>query len=386
MPPTEPRVVFISHIHEEAPVAVVLQQMIRSAFLNFLQPFVSSDRESIQAGRKWLDGVEHALNEAVVEIVLCSPESIQKPWINFEAGAGWIRGIPVIPVCHLGLAVGDLPIPMALLQGVAATDRAGLEQMVATIARVVGLDTPRVNFSTMVKRVRKAESTCHVAAPVRADSDRWLAATLNALGYSPEKPPLQLGFGPGLAPLFDDFRDGDLLDRLQALREELYNAEGIRLPLIDIAEEPELNGNAYVLKVRGDEVLRRELYGRYAMLKPDAEGVTAIIETAEPGFDVPVTWLPKTKAAALTRAGRPVIQAGEVFARNLAAVLKEKRGEYAEGDDAGWTPSRDRVKLAFGPVRIAGLARAPAAAANAPLAPAARSASGSGRTGPLKPM
>ena len=387
MPPTDPRVVFISHIREEAPVAVVLQKMIRNAFLGFVKPFVSSDGESIQAGQKWLSSVESALTEAVIEIVLCSPQSIQKPWINFEAGAGWIRKIPVIPVCHLGLEVSQLPIPLALLQGVAATDTEGLEQLVATIARVVGLDVPKVNFSTVVKQVRKAEGACHTAPKVSEESDEWLASTLGALGYTPEKPPLEIDFGSALAPLFDDFNDGELLDKLAILREELYKTEGIRLPLIDISEEPGLSGTAYVLKIRGAEVLRGELYGRFALLKPDAEGVATIIETTEPGFDVPVAWLPKTKANALSSAGRPVITASEVFTRNLAKVLKDERARYSTGDDAEWSPSRDRVKLVFGPVKLEGVAAAAGGfpvkrARTAARSPA--SGGGGGRAGGIK--
>lgn len=95
---------FISHISDESETAQVLKRHLAKDFLNLLDIFVSSDRKTIAAGSKWLDEVSFALRDAQIEIVLCSKESTARPWVNFEAGAGWIRGIRVIPVCHRGLA------------------------------------------------------------------------------------------------------------------------------------------------------------------------------------------------------------------------------------------------------------------------------------------
>ena len=94
------RLVFISHIAEEKEVAIAVKELIESSFLGLIEVFVSSDQHSIGMGQKWLDQISAALKECVVEIVLCSPKSINRPWINFEAGAGWVRDISVIPLCH----------------------------------------------------------------------------------------------------------------------------------------------------------------------------------------------------------------------------------------------------------------------------------------------
>ena len=92
--------IFISHISKETELAQVLKKHLAKDFLNFLDIFVSSDGQTIQAGGKWLDEVSHALEDAQIEIVLCSKESVLRPWVNFEAGAGWIRNIRVIPICQ----------------------------------------------------------------------------------------------------------------------------------------------------------------------------------------------------------------------------------------------------------------------------------------------
>lgn len=95
-------VVFISHITEEKEMAMELKKLIEESFLGMLDVFVSSDENSISSGSKWLDNITSALSSCAIELILCSPNSVKRPWINFEAGAGWVRDIPVIPLCHSG--------------------------------------------------------------------------------------------------------------------------------------------------------------------------------------------------------------------------------------------------------------------------------------------
>ena len=89
--------VFISHISSETQLAQSLKQRLDRDFLGLLDIFVSSDQKTIQAGQKWLEEVDKALRSADLQVVLCSKESVGRPWVNFEAGAVWLRGIPVIP-------------------------------------------------------------------------------------------------------------------------------------------------------------------------------------------------------------------------------------------------------------------------------------------------
>ncbi len=79
-------VVFISHINEEKDVALTFKNLVESNFLGMIDFFVASDQSSIQLGQKWLNSVTDALKSCVIEIIICSPKSVQRPWINFEAG------------------------------------------------------------------------------------------------------------------------------------------------------------------------------------------------------------------------------------------------------------------------------------------------------------
>jgi len=78
---------FISHITEEKELAQAFKEMVEHAFLGMIEVFVSSDAESIPMGKRWLETVSEALKRCAVEIVVCSPHSVTRPWIQFEAGA-----------------------------------------------------------------------------------------------------------------------------------------------------------------------------------------------------------------------------------------------------------------------------------------------------------
>ena len=68
--------VFISHISSETDIAQALKAHLGRHFLGLLDIFVSSDRQTIQAGSKWLEEVDKALKSADLQIVLCSGESV----------------------------------------------------------------------------------------------------------------------------------------------------------------------------------------------------------------------------------------------------------------------------------------------------------------------
>lgn len=148
---------FISHIGEEAQLASILKTHFLSNFLGLIDVFVSSDSTSITVGNKWLDDVDTALKTANVELILCSAESVKRPWINFEAGAGWVKGIPVIPVCHTGMRPVDLPIPLHMLQAIEANNERGLKKVYALLAETLGATIPNANFTQIVKEVRDFE-------------------------------------------------------------------------------------------------------------------------------------------------------------------------------------------------------------------------------------
>lgn len=153
----EKPLLFISHITEEKDLAIEFKTLVEDSFLGMLEVFVSSDENSISMGQKWLENITFSLKNCAVEVILCSPQSVQRPWINFEAGAGWVRDIPVIPLCHSGMKPSDLPTPLNSLQGTIATDKDGLKQIFSVLAKSLDSKSPPIDFSGFIGQVEVFE-------------------------------------------------------------------------------------------------------------------------------------------------------------------------------------------------------------------------------------
>lgn len=150
-------VVFISHISPEKEIAIAFKELIEASFLGMIDVFVSSDEHSIGMGQRWLDSITTALKTCSVEIVLCSPQSVNRPWINFEAGTGWIRDIPVIPLCHSGMEPSKLPLPLNLLQAAIANQVSSLNLIFPVLARAIEANVPKTDFTDFIAKVTAFE-------------------------------------------------------------------------------------------------------------------------------------------------------------------------------------------------------------------------------------
>lgn len=144
-----PNNIFISHVSEEAETALRIKLALEADFLGLVEIFVSSDAQSIAAGEQWLSSIDAALRDASILLILCSPDSITRPWINFEAGAAWMRQIPLIPVCHGGLSAGDLPMPLSLRQGIELNNADGLQRLYTRVASVLHCRVPNRSFDEL---------------------------------------------------------------------------------------------------------------------------------------------------------------------------------------------------------------------------------------------
>ena len=149
--------IFLSHINEEAELAGKLKSLLEDALLGGVEVFVSSERKSIGLGRRWLDAISKNLSSASAYIVLCSPHSVLRPWINFEAGAGFVRDVEVVPACHSGLAPGNLPSPLNFLQAMSLNDAIHLKHLLDMISNKADLRSPAYDFSAFINDVKTFE-------------------------------------------------------------------------------------------------------------------------------------------------------------------------------------------------------------------------------------
>jgi hypothetical protein len=148
--------IFISHIHEEAALGEALKSIIEDVFGSHgVHAFLSSDMGDLPPGRKWLDEITLQLHEARVIVSLISPKSLTRPWVNIELGAAWIKGLRVIPLCHSGQRVSDLPRPYHDFTGIGLDQEDAPKRLLAGIADGFGIAHPtRLAFADMLKELR----------------------------------------------------------------------------------------------------------------------------------------------------------------------------------------------------------------------------------------
>jgi TIR domain len=155
------RSIFISHVHEDSDLAVGIKELMEDAFAGVFDAFVSSDRRSLSAGDNWLQKITENIKRADDFIILLTPRSLGRPWVNFEAGAAFGKGRShIIPVCTRGLTFAHVGPPLNSLQLHRIETIADVVELIEAIAR-------QYNFKPKPDK-EKMEAVLKLAQP-RAD-------------------------------------------------------------------------------------------------------------------------------------------------------------------------------------------------------------------------
>ncbi|HEN0123657.1 toll/interleukin-1 receptor domain-containing protein [Streptococcus agalactiae] len=150
-------IIFISHITEEGKVAKKLKEIIFDHYRGAIDIFVSSDRESILGGTDYFNSIIDNLDKCELMITLCSPESVKRGWINFEAGYGAARKIQVIPLLYNGLEFDEISSsPIVRFQGFKMNND-DLNSILKLIDNKVGFTPTYYNFEEFIQFVHHFE-------------------------------------------------------------------------------------------------------------------------------------------------------------------------------------------------------------------------------------
>ena len=149
--------IFISHTSEETSIMDVLKDWIESTFLGQCSVHASSDTKSLPEGNSWIDEIDQALDSAKAFLVLCSPESLKRPWINLAIGWAWVKGIPVIPICHSGQKKEELPPRISAFQSLEIQSGGFVLDLFTRLAKHLGFDRfPRIDQNAMANELTEA--------------------------------------------------------------------------------------------------------------------------------------------------------------------------------------------------------------------------------------
>ena len=167
---------------------------------------------------------------------------------------------------------------------------------------------------------KQTREAARVKAQQQAEAPKAPESMSDLIGVDP----LTLEIGYGLIPLADPKQGGDLLDRITAIRRQAATDMGMLVPAIRVRDNVQLGANEYVVKLRGIESARGEIFPEQhlAMNPGGATEKLTGIDTTEPAFGLPATWIPESQKMFAEVAGYTVVEPATVLITHLTEVVR----------------------------------------------------------------
>lgn len=147
--------------------------------------------------------------------------------------------------------------------------------------------------------------------------------------------PIEMEFGYSLLRLVDEKSGGNFIERVVIFRKQFALDMGMVIPSVRMTDNPEINPNMYIIKIRGEEVARGEiLVDHYLAL--DSGDVTQQIEgidTVEPAFGLPAKWISEDKKIMADVAGYTLIDPVSVMITHWSEIMKRYAHELLSRQD-----------------------------------------------------
>ena len=132
--------IFISHAAANSNIAEALAECLAAAD-STIDTFVASRPGDIRADENWIQEIEGTLREADAYIVLLTPESVLRPWVNFEFGAAWLSDKPFVCARIASLSFDEIPLPIHARQIYSLEDAEDLTAIIESL----GLSLPNAD-------------------------------------------------------------------------------------------------------------------------------------------------------------------------------------------------------------------------------------------------
>jgi len=146
--------------------------------------------------------------------------------------------------------------------------------------------------------------------------------------------PMEIELGVGLIRLADPNRGGDLLERVQKVRQNIAGEIGILMPKVRIRDNMRLDPNQYRIKIADIAVAQDELQPTQllaidsGMTTGKVDGVT----TKDPAFGTDAKWINPGLSDQAELYGYTVVESGAVLATHLTEVCRRHADEILTRD------------------------------------------------------
>ncbi len=147
--------------------------------------------------------------------------------------------------------------------------------------------------------------------------------------------PIEVELGYAITRLADPKEQGDLADRVTAIRRQVATELGFIMPSVRIRDNIQLKPNEYAIKIRGERVGGGDAYVSQ-LLAIESGFVTQQVPgspTTEPVFGLPARWIEPGDKDSAERNGYTVIEPAAMIATHLTESVKSHANELLTRQD-----------------------------------------------------
>jgi flagellar biosynthesis protein FlhA len=141
---------------------------------------------------------------------------------------------------------------------------------------------------------------------------------------------LSVEVGHALVRLIDPAEDGDVLQRIQAIRKQFAQDLGIVVPKIELRDNLQLNPGQYVIHLKGSKVAQGNLMVDYFMAM-DPGNVEMPLEngdpTTDPVYGLNALWIHRRDKDEASFRGYTVVDCAMILATHITKVVREHASE-----------------------------------------------------------
>ena len=184
---------------------------------------------------------------------------------------------------------------------------------------------------TLSRRHHRAKAT----ADAKKQADSTKAPETRVEDYLAVDP-MEVEIGVGLIRLADPRRGGDLLERIQRVRQNVAADLGIILPKVRIRDNMRLEQNQYRIKIADMPVAEGAVHPNkfLAMDSGATTGKVSGLAAKDPAFGAPAVWIERGAREQAEMFGYTVVESGSVIATHLTETVRRHADEIITRDAA----------------------------------------------------
>lgn len=130
--------------------------------------------------------------------------------------------------------------------------------------------------------------------------------------------------GYKIVPLVDPQKNGGILERINSLRRQMARDMGMIVPPIRVRDNLHLGANQYVIKIRGQDIAKGDLFPD-CYLAIDSGATTKSIEgmkTTDPAYGLSALWITGADKDEAETSGYTIVDPSSVMITHLTEIIK----------------------------------------------------------------